>query len=256
MKIKSLLVALLISATLISCGSSSERNNVSIQTEAVPGFNVQNFAEVVKKTTDPASIEKAINAPGNSVNNMTLANHKDNSVDFLKVVESDKTIQVIDNDVDPNVTVATLNVSPQANNQAAMNIQGNQQYCGNDYSYHSNFSLTDAILLSYLLRPHVYYHPYYRPYYHPPYYHSYTRTTYRTVTTPSARQSMNTSTSATSAPTRSSLSSPTRSQRSFSTTPSNSGASRSSGFGSRSSSSGRSSFGSSSSRSFGGGRRR
>lgn len=264
---KRILLSLIIATSLVSCGcnSNNERNNVSIQTQQVPGFNVQNFSEVVKKTSNPDAIEKAINEPNNVVNNLDLNN--DGKVDFLKVNEDANTIQVIDNDVDPNVTVATLNVTPQGNNQASMNIQGTPQYCGNDYSYHSSFTLTDMLLLHYMITPHVYYHPYYIPYYHPPYYHPYTRTTYRTVpvvrsNTTNIRSTPNVQKNVT--PDRRSISNPNTSQRRFETNKSNDGSFRRSNFGrsnfggSSPKSSfgyGRSSFGSGRS-SFGGGRRR
>lgn len=258
---------------ITSCGNPSPApvtNQVTIQPAASsPGFNVQNFATIVKQTADAAAIEKAINAPNNPVNNLDL--NSDKNVDFLAVTETAGQIQVIDNDVNPAVTVCTLNIS-QVNNQANVNIQGSPAYCGTDYSYHSSFGLTDFILLNYLLRPHPYYYPHYAYGYHPAYYHSYGYSPYRTVTRTTVihRSSPNTyrSTSsgsyrsASSINTRSSISSPVRSQRSFSTS-SNSGGFRSSGFGSSSrsssssfSSGSRSSFGGSHSSFGGGGRRR
>ena len=251
-------------ATAMFVGCSNENptqptaqvNNVEIKPVDVPGFNVQNFAEVVKKTTDAVSIEKAINGDNNPVNNLDL--NKDNNVDFLKVQESANTIQVIDNDVNPAVTVCTLNVTPQGNNQAAVNIQGSPQYCGNNYAYHSNFTFTDFLLLHYLLTPHRYYYPHYGYGYHPSYYRPYRTSTYRTVTTyrtttspGSYRTSTGTNsprsaaTTAPRTPARTSISAPTQSQRSFNVTPANTGAPRSSGFG-KSSSSHSSGFGGSS----------
>ena len=225
---KKILLSIIISTSLVGCGcGSNERNNVSIQSQQVPGFNVQNFSEVVKKTSNPDEIEKAINEPSNVVNNLDLNN--DGKVDFLRINEEANTIQVIDNDVNPNVTIATLNVTTQNNNQASMSIQGTPQYCGNDYSYHSNFTLTDMLLLHYLLTPHSYYHPYYRPYYHPPYYRSYTKTTYRTVNTPTVNKNSNIKRNIT--PERKSISDPKVSQRRFETNKSNDGTFRKSNFG-------------------------
>ena len=93
-----------------SCTSSeqksvSENNSVTIQAqpELAVGFDVQLFADLVKKTSDPASIEKAINDPSTGINNLDL--NKDGNVDFLKVTESTNTIQIIDNDVNPSSIV-------------------------------------------------------------------------------------------------------------------------------------------------------
>ena len=260
----------ILAVVLFSCGSNptpTQNNNVSIQANALPGFNVNNFANLVKKTSNPTQIESAINATDNDINNLDL--DKDGKVDFLKVVESPNKIQVVDdvNSTD-SVTVATLNITPnQANTQADMQIQGNPTYCGQDYYYHSSFSLGEVLLLSYMLSPHRYYYPMYHYGYYPSYYRRYSTTSYRTVThtySPSSGGSFRPS-----ANTRSSLSSPVHSQRSFSardaSTPVRSGgfgnsSSGRSGFGSGSSSSGRSSFGSGGSSSssyrssFGGGR--
>lgn len=275
---KKMLIAIIIATSLFtSCSSGQNQgNNVTVQTNDVPGFNVQNFANLVKKTSDPASIEKAINSNNNDVNGLDL--NKDGNIDFLGVQEVAGSIQVIDNDVNPAVTVATLKVTQSPGNQASMNIQGNQQYCGPDYSYQSNFTLTDFLLLNYMLRPHPYYYPHYAYGYHPAYYRPYTVVSYRTRVYPTGYHSTYRSTSsgtyrstsngtyrsstnntvnrAPSTPQRSSLSSPVRSQRSFQVNSSNTGGSRTSAFG-RSSSSGssHSSFGSGGSRSsFGGGR--
>jgi hypothetical protein len=123
-----------------------------------------------KTTTNASDIETKINASGNNINDLDLNN--DGNTDFLKVDETDKTITVTDNDVNPAVTVCTMTITTQGTNQATVNVQGSTAYCGTDNNYHSTFSLTDYLLLSYMLRPHAYYHPIYSYGYHPSYYHS------------------------------------------------------------------------------------
>jgi len=247
---KRILLLAALAIVLFSCGSNPtpvQSNNVSIQANALPGFNVNNFANLVKKTSNPTQIESAINAPDNDINNLDL--DKDGKVDFLKVEESPNKIQVVDdvNNTD-SVTVATLNITPnQENTQADMQIQGNPTYCGQDYYYHSSFSIGEILLLSYMLSPHRYYYPMYHYGYYPSYYHSYGTSSYRTIThtySPSAGGGYHPS-----ANTRSSLSSPVHSQRSFSARDASSPV-RSGGFGTSSGSSSRS-FGSGSSSSFG-----
>lgn len=245
---KQILFLLSVPIILVSCGGNNNQipdqgNNVSIQTNALPGFNVNNFANLVKKTNNPSQIESAINAPDNDINNLDL--DKDGKVDFLKVVESPNKIQVVDdvNNTD-SVTVATLNITPnQTNDRADMQIQGNPTYCGPDYSYHSSFGIGELLLLSYMLRPHPYYYPMYHYGYYPSYYHSYSTTTYRTVTHTYNSSPSNAGGFHPSANTRSSLSNPVRSQRSFSARDASTPV-RSGGFGSSSSSSSRSGFGS------------
>lgn len=230
---------------LAGCGNNRpEQNNVSIESNTTAGFDVNRLADMVKTSTDPQVLEKAINNPANQINNLDL--DKDGNIDYLKVTEPGKNeLNVVDDiSKDQSVTVASIKVNPTDNNQADLNIQGNPTYVGDNYMYHSHFGLTDFLLFSYLMRPHPYYMPMYHYGYYPSYYsRSRVITNYRTSTpSPSVNRSYSN---------RSSVGSPTRSQRSFGTRD-NSQRVRSGGFGSsRGSSFG---SGSSSRRSFGGSR--
>jgi len=234
---KRILIALTSLALLATACNQNprEQNNVTIESNNAPaGFDVNKLAQLVKTSTDPQTLEKAINDPKNQVTNLDL--DKDGNVDYLKVTEPEKNRLAVVDDVSAadSVTVAKINVDPSADNQTAnLSVQGNPQYVGDNNYYHSSFSFTDMLLLSYFLRP----HPYYMPYYHYGYYPSY-YTRYRTVTTfrPSTSSHMSTRSS------RSSLSAPSRSQRSFSTRSSGSTV-RSGGFGSHSSGGSSRSFG-------------
>lgn len=242
---KKIFIALTCLVVFISACNQNppQQNNVSIESSGPAGFDVNKLAQIVKTSTDPQTLEKAINNPSNKINNLDL--DKDGNVDYLKVEELDNNrLKIVDN-VSPtdSVTIARIKVDPTTNNTADLSVTGNQQYVGNNNYYHSSFSFTDMLLMSYFLRP----HPYYMPMYHYGSYPSYYSRT-RTINTfrPSTSPAMSTRTS-----TRSSLSRPSGSQRSFSTrSPSTV---RSGGFGrSSGSSSGRSGFG----RSRGFGRRR
>lgn len=246
--------ALLLLIGVASCGQNNDRNypennNVTITNNNIQGFNISGLSDLVKKSTDPDALEKAINSPNNNINNLDL--DEDGKVDFVKVQETGKNeLKLVDDVSDTqSVTIATINITPDPNNNntANMNIQGNPVYSGPNYYYHSSISFTDILIMSYLLRPHAYYMPMYHYGYYPRYY----STTRTTVTRPLYRPSTASYHSSPSG-NRSSLSSPGRSQRSFSSSPSSSRG-RSSGFGSSSQGSGRSGFGSSSSRSFGSG---
>ncbi|MDF2432924.1 MAG: hypothetical protein JWP44_2555 [Mucilaginibacter sp.] len=211
-----------------------QQNNVTIESNNAPaGFDVNKLAQLVKKSTDPQTLEKGINAPSNQINNLDL--DKDGNIDYLKVEENGPNkLKVVDDvSATDSVTVARINIDPNtADNTAVLNIQGNPNYVGYDNYYHSSFSFTDFLLLSYLMRPHAYYMPMYHYGYYPSYY-SRVRTvsTFRPTTSPAMSSR---------ASSRSSLSSPARSQRSFGTRSSQSV--RSGGFGhSSGSGSGRSS---------------
>jgi hypothetical protein len=254
------------------------------------GLDLQALGELIKKSPNPTKLEEALNTTG-SINNLDL--DKDGKVDYVKVNETvdgnNKVLKFVDEQADGTKTeVASVTIQKGENNQASMDINGNQAMYGDNYSYHSGFSFGEVLLMAYLFSPHTpYYSPWgYRSY--PGYYRPYAPvpvTTYRrTVTTYNSHPTGGSV--ATPAPRRS-VSSPTSSQRSFTnrdaskpvgsggfgsrstrnatsspsspSTSSSRSSTRSSGFGSRSSSSSssssRSSSSSSSRRSFGKGRR-
>lgn len=243
---KKIFAALLISTTIFAVGCNQDRpaqNNVTVESNNTPaGFDVNKLAELVKTSTDPQTLEKGINNPANHINNLDL--DKDGNVDYLKVVEGDgNRLDVIDEVSNTDsVTITRIKIDPSANNNTAdLSVRGNPDYVGYNNYYHSSFSFTDFLLLSYLMRPHSYYMPIYHYGYYPSYY---TRT--RTISTfrPSTSSFMSTRSF------HGSLSNPGRSQRSFgirnSSAPVRSGGfgssspSRSRGFGFGSGSSGRS----------------
>jgi uncharacterized membrane protein YgcG len=223
-KMKKILFPILL-LLLNSCAQPIPQNsvNISVVTNNVSGFNIQNFTTLLRTTKDPQSLEQDINVPNNNINNLDL--DKNGQVDYLKVVETQSGVFQVDDASIPNqIVVATLT------------IVGNQNYSGGDYMYNTHFTVGDYLLLSYIMRPHPYYVPSYHYGYYPSYYH---HTTVRTV----YRNNNNTIRSAT--PVRNSLSNPNQSQRSFTprapTTPVRSGGfgtpkpATTSGFGSSSS---------------------
>jgi hypothetical protein len=234
-----------IACLFAGCNGNNEHNHVSIENHTAAGFDVNKLAAVVKNSTNPEVLEKAINDPNNHITNLDLNN--DGTVDYLKVEEKGNNQLSVVDDVDTtnSVNVATINITPnQANNTAALNINANPDYGGPVYYYHSSFSLGDVLLMSYLLRP----HPYYMPIYHYGYYPSYYTRTRVITSRPTGYATRSNPVYRSSAAYRSSLSSPSRSQRSFSPRYNNSN-SRSGGFGN-----GRSSgFGSGRSSGFGSG---
>jgi len=252
---KNIAIAIAFAIVLAGCSQNPQQNNVSISSNAPAGFDVNKLGEIVKTSTNPQVLEKAINDPKNQINNLDL--DKDGKIDFLKVNETGKNeLQIIDDfSSNQSMTIATIKVNPTNNNSADLNIQSNPDYAGSNYMYHSHFSFTDFLLMSYLMRPHSYYMPMYRYGSYPTYYSRTSVATNYRPTTSSAVSSARSS--------RSSLSSASGSQRSFKARD-NAQPVRSGGFGNSSSSSGSSSrsssFGSSSRssgsshRSFGGGR--
>lgn len=220
---KKILIGLGLIVVAASCSQNPpQQNNVTIQSSGPAGFDVNKLAQLVKTSTDPQTLEKAINDPNNHINNLDL--DKDGNIDYLKVVEPGQNrLNVVDDVSDADsVTVARINIEPnQGAGTADLNVQGNPNYAGYNNYYHSSFTFTDFLLLSYLMRP----HPYYMPMYHYGYYPSY----YSRVRTVSNFRPT-TSSSMSSRTYHSSLASPGHSQRSFSSRSSGSTV-RSGGFG-------------------------
>ena len=205
-----------------------QQNNVSIENTGVAGFDVNKLAQLVKTSTNPQALEKAINDPSNHINNLDL--DKDGNIDYLKVEEPDKNrLKVVDDvSASDSVTVARIKIDPSADNQTAdLNVTGNPQYSGENNYYHSSFSFTDLLLLSYFMSPHAYYMPMYHYGYHPSYY---SRTRTYTSFRPSTSLAMSSRVS-----NRSRFGSSGSSSRSFGTR--SSGSVRSGGFGNSSGSS-------------------
>src|ERR1700742_3037889 len=235
------LTSVVVLATACNQNPPRQQNNVTIESNnAPPGFEVNKLAQLVKTSTDPQTLEKGINDPKNQINNLDL--DKDGNIDYLKVEEADRNRLNVVDDISnqDSVTIARINVDPSAdNNTADLSVRGNPDYVGYNNYYHSSFSFTDFLLLSYLMRPHAYYMPMYHYGYYPSYY-----TRVRTVSTfrPTTSSAMS------SRSFRGSLSNPGRSQRSFSSRSPQTvrsggfGSSHGSSFG-HSGSSGRSGFG-------------
>lgn len=256
--------------TVSHAQSQQAPQNINVQSNDVPGFDVNQFAQLLKTTANPDALTQAINQPGNSINNLDLDN--DGNIDYVRVDQTgDNQLQVIDETGSASsqrVVIATLDINPQTNSYV---VTGTPDYCGPTYIYRSPSGLTfnQLLFLSWWMSPshyHHYYHPYwgYRTHYYRGYnvYHSRYRTAYnpgymrtrttttRTVVRSSPTQVRTAPTQVRSTPTqvrqtatppqRTSLSSPTQSQRSFSSGQGsqfrNSGA-NTSGFGGRSSSS-------------------
>src|ERR1700742_1803753 len=120
-----------IALTVLAIAASScnqnrrEQNNVTIENNTTAGFDVNRLAQFVKTSTDPQTLEKAINNPANQINNLDL--DKDGNIDYLKVEEGENNkLKVIDDiSNSESVTVASINISPDnSNNTADLNIQG------------------------------------------------------------------------------------------------------------------------------------
>jgi hypothetical protein len=282
MKMKKILIpglALLLAFSLPGCGGHRDEGNTNVTINAnsdlSKGLDLVALGEMLKKTKDAKTLEEELNKEG-SINNVDLDG--DGKIDYLKVTEygsgNERGLSITDEVKKGEVQeIATVQIAKDANNdkQANVDIQGNQDIYGPSANYHSSFTFTDFLLMSYLFSPHPYYYSpwgwgYYPGWYRPmivmPYgaYHNRMQTV---TTTSTMRRSAATSTHITSpnagkssstALSRS-VNSPMHSQKSFSAREQNKPVGHG-GFGKSSNHSSSHGFGSggSSRRSFGGGR--
>jgi hypothetical protein len=298
---KNVFFGVMITLLLASCGSNQgyggqtyvnqpNQQNASVTPSSSnigDNLDLQALGELVRTSPNAEAIEKELNKK-DGINNLDLDG--DGKIDYIKVTEYGTapakgfsfTVDLANGE---KQEVATVDLQQGNNNQATMNIQGNQNIYGNGAYYQSNYSMSDLVIMSWLFSYHT---PYYSPWgygHYPSYYgmgygcspygsyHSRMVTTTktssitRTTRSSSSIKSPNAGLSSKRVSERQqSLSAPTRSQKSFSSTSNSrpstsgfgnrgsSGSSRSSySSPSRSSSSGSRSFGSSS-RSSGGSR--
>lgn len=266
---KKFIFAIIASVVLLLGCDSNQNGNVYVNTPnedvyVTPtasnlgdNLNLQALGELVKTAQNAQDLENKLNTAG-SINNLDLDG--DGKVDYIKVTEyGSGTTKGFSFTVDlangQSQEIATVEVQQGQNNQAALNINGNQNIYGNNYSYSSNYSMSDLLIMHYLFSPHGFYISPYHYGYYPSYYHSYgmvsrgayggrvssyTKTTKITKSsTPrtSTVKSPNSNLSSTSVNARAkSLAAPTKSQKSFSTTSSSASKPSTRGFGNGSSS--------------------
>jgi hypothetical protein len=237
-----LITFLVVSLSFVGCSKkehgyqpNNQGQKIVVQ-EAVPNIgenlNLQSVGEIVKTSKNPQEMEERLNAK-DGVNNLDLDG--DGQTDFLTVTEYGEGNQhgySICANLNDNSKPEVANIQVDATTRE-VTISGNQEYYGNNATYHSTFDATDFLLLAWMMQPHGFYHsPYYYGHYGSYYaprpvvsYHAYnsrpvvsTRTTtYRSVPrqTTSKIQSPNANNKSAVATRTTNLSKPTQSQKSF-----------------------------------------
>ena len=225
-------------------------------------LNLQALGEMVRASTSAQDIEDKLNSNG-SINNLDLDN--DGNIDYIKVTEYGNgnnrgfsfTVDLPNNETQE---VATIEVN-KGGDKVNMNIQGNQQLYGNNGYYQSHYSLSDMLIMSYFLSPHIIYHSPYHYGYYPRYYrpyrcvpvHTYSTRVVKTVRYSSFKPSSRPTVSRISSPNANrnshsivsranGISNPNRSQRAFTKTSVNNSRPSTNGFGSSNRNSTRSSY--------------
>lgn len=136
--------------------------DVSVQTivPASDGLNLKAVGELLKKSEDGPTFEKLLNAKSEGVNNLDL--NEDGKVDYISVTEYGKeqvkgfslTVETAPNEVQE---VATIEIEKATDQNAKMQIHGNEQIYGRNHYYHSSFGLTDFLIMSWLFSSRPFY---------------------------------------------------------------------------------------------------
>jgi hypothetical protein len=163
------------------CSRSEDRAdsyNVEVQTvvSAAEGLNLKAVGELLKKANDAETFEKLLNSKDEGINNLDL--NEDGKVDYIFVTEyGNEKVKGFSLTVEPapgeTQEVATIEVEKTTDGQADVQVKGNEQIYGSNHYYRSHFSLTDALILGYLFRPHGFYASPWRYGSYPGYYNRY-----------------------------------------------------------------------------------
>ena len=139
--------------------SAGDRYDVNVQTvvAASDGLDLKAVGELLKKAENAEQLENLLNSPAQGVNNLDL--NEDGKVDYIKVTEyGNDQVKGFSLTTEPTAgevqELATIEVEKVTDNDARMQIHGNEQIYGQNYYHHSSFGLTDMLILGYLFRPH------------------------------------------------------------------------------------------------------
>src|SRR5262249_8041654 len=182
---KTLTLCLLTAPLLLGCSNQSESKGSESKAPEVKGqqvsavmakdgLDLKAVTALLKTAKSAKELEMELNRPG-GVNNLDL--DQDGNVDYIHVTEFGKenargfslTVDMGDGNVQE---VAVIRTEREVNDPSQANcvMTGNEYIYGPNHHYESSFGLGDALLLSYLYRPHpVYVSPYHYGYYPPTY---------------------------------------------------------------------------------------
>ena len=173
-----MVVVIIISVIKPSSKTSDYNVDVTTSVSAADGLDLKAVGTLLKKANDAESLETLINSKNEGINNLDL--NEDGKVDYIKVTEfGDDTAKGFSLSVEPakgeEQEIATIHLEKSYDEQASVEVRGNQQIYGSNHYYHSYFPTGSFLLWSYLWRPHSFYASPYGYGYYPSYYRSYPR---------------------------------------------------------------------------------
>lgn len=143
-------------------GGGEKQYNVNVQSIAYgsQGLDLATVGSLLKKAENAADLERLLNDPNTGLNNLDL--DEDGKVDYIKVTEygSEQT-KGFSLTVEPvageTQEVATIAIEKSADDQANVEVKGNEQIYGQNHYHRSSFGITDMLFMYWLFRPHPFY---------------------------------------------------------------------------------------------------
>ncbi|MCD6429986.1 MAG: hypothetical protein J7L57_02060 [Deltaproteobacteria bacterium] len=152
--------------------------NVNVQSIAYgsEGLDLATVGSLLKKAENAAALEHLLNDPNTGLNNLDL--DEDGKVDYIKVTEyGTEQAKGFSLTVEPvageTQEVATITIEKSADDQANVEVKGNEQIYGQNHYHRSSFGITDMLFMYWLFRPHPFYMSPYGYGHHPGNYRSY-----------------------------------------------------------------------------------
>ena len=152
--------------------ATAEKQAEVILKEYSKGLDLDAVTALAKKSKDAADFERLLNSQAEAVNNIDL--NDDSKVDYINVTEygsGDRRGFSLTTEISPGETqeIATIDFQKEAD-KTLMQTTGNPSLYGPGSYHHSSFSMTDALLMGWLLSNRSsYYSPFgygnYPPYY-------------------------------------------------------------------------------------------
>ncbi|MCK5539762.1 MAG: hypothetical protein KAI69_02445 [Deltaproteobacteria bacterium] len=141
---------------------SEKRYDVNVQTMIYggDGLDLATIGSLLKKAENAGELERLLNDSKTGINNLDL--NEDGKVDYIKVTEyGNEQAKGFSLTVEPvageTQEVATIEIEKSGNDQASVEVKGNEQIYGQNHYHRSSFGMTDMLFMYWLFRPHPFY---------------------------------------------------------------------------------------------------
>ncbi len=153
-------VLILISFFWPSGGEKQYNVNVQTMVYGGAGLDLATVGSLLKKAENASELERLLNDPKTGINNLDL--NEDGKVDYIKVTEyGTEQTKSFSLTVEPvageTQEVATIEIEKSGNDQASVEVKGNEQIYGQNHYHRSSFGITDMLFMYWLFRPHPFY---------------------------------------------------------------------------------------------------